>query len=101
METAKEIGEVIPNIENIYEEMKVSDPRKAAEIAYVIAMIAKAKGDGEKALKFGRESVKLLDELNVQTMEECATRYSVLNGIGLPEFIHSDMVRERMKPLTL
>jgi hypothetical protein len=101
METKKVVGEVIPNIENVYEEMKLSDPRKAAEIAYVIAMIAKANGDNEKTLKFSRESVKLLDELNVQTMEECATHYSVLNGIGLPEFIHSDMVRERMKPLTL
>lgn len=101
MVTTEKIGTVIENIEDVYEKMKVSDPRKAAEIAYVIAMKAKAKGDNEKAIRFGKESVRILDELNVQTMEECATFYVVLNGIGLPEFIHSDMIRDRMKPLTL
>lgn len=95
------IGTVIPNIVDAYEEMKVSNPRRAAEIAYVIAKKAKADGDNEKAIKFGNEAVMILDNLNVSTMEECATFYTVLNGICLPDYIHSDLIRNRLLPLVL
>lgn len=101
MTTTKTTGLNIPNIEDVYEKMKVSDPRKAAEIAYVIAMKAKAEGDNDKAAKFGRESVRIFDELNVQTMEECASYYTVVNGISLPDLIHSDVVKNRLLPLEL
>lgn len=101
MTTAKISGLNISNIEDVYEKMKVDDLRKAAEIAYVIAMIAKAAGNNEKAVKFGRDSVRIFDELNVQTMEECAAYYTVVNGISLPELIHSDVVKNRLLPLEI
>ena len=101
MTTTKTTGLNILNIEDVYEKMKMSDPRKAAEIAYVIAMKAKAEDKSDKATKFGRESVRLFDELNVQTMEECAAFYTVINGISLPDLIHSDVVKNRLLPLEL
>jgi len=91
----------IPNLENHYEETKEKDPRKAAELAYVIAMLAKKEGENEKAVRYGRESITLFDSLNVQTMDECTTRYVTVNGISLPDYIHSDVVRDRLSPLQL
>lgn len=91
----------ISDIEKQYEEMKKDEPRKAAELAYVIAMLAKGNGENEKAIKFGKECISILDSLNVQTMEECATQLVVVNGISLPEFIHADVVRDRLSPLKL
>lgn len=91
----------VKNIEKRFEETKEDDPRNAAEIAYVIAMIAKGKGDKEKAIKYGKESIDLFDKLNPQTMEECAAINTDINGIALPELIHSGVVRERLKPLEL
>ena len=95
------VGTKITDIENIFEDMRISDPRRAAELAYIVAMTAKANGDNDKAIKFGKMSVKIFDELNVQTMEECAARYTVVNGIALPDLIHSDVVRDRLSPLKL
>ena len=89
----------IANIEQEFGKMKTEDPRKAAELAYVIAKTAKDAGDTEKAAQFGKESVALFDELNVQTQEECAARYVTVNGIALPDLIHSDVVRDRLKPI--
>jgi hypothetical protein len=89
----------LENLENKFEEIRESEPRNAAEIAYVIAMIAKRKGDNKKATKFGKESVKLFDQLNLQTLDECAAVNTVINGVALPELIHSDVVRSRLLPL--
>ena len=91
----------IENIEKEYEKLREDDPRSAAEIAYVIAKTAKDDGDNEKAIKFGKESIRIFDELDVQTMEQCAAKYVTVNGIALPELIHSDVVRDRLRPLPL
>ena len=89
----------IDNIETVFAQKKIEDPRDAAELAYVIAMTAKNAGDNEKAIQYGKESVELFDRLNVQTLEECAAKYVVVNGIAMPELIHTDVVRDRLKPL--
>jgi hypothetical protein len=89
----------IDNIETVFAQKKNEDPRDAAELAYVIAMSAKNSGDNKKAIQYGRESIRLLDQVNVQTTEECATKYVVVNGIAMPELIHSDVVRDRLRPL--
>jgi len=89
----------IQNIEQEFDKMKNEDARKAAELAYVIAKIAKNNGDTEKAAQFGKESIRLFDELDVQTQEECAAKYVTVNGIALPDLIHADVVRDRLKPI--
>ncbi len=89
----------IENIEQEFGKMKTEDPRKAAELAYVIAKAAKDTGDNEKAARYGKESIALFNALNVQTMEECAAKYITVNDIALPDLIHSDVVRDRLKPI--
>ena len=89
----------IQNIEKEFDKMKDGDARRAAELAYVIAKIAKNNGDIKKATQFGKESVKIFDELNVQTLEECTAKYVTVNGIALPDIIHSDVIRNRLKPI--
>lgn len=76
MTREKITGLYIPSIEDVYEKMKTDDPRKAAEIAFVIAMKAKADGDEEKAVRFAKESISFFDKLNAQTVEECAAYYT-------------------------
>lgn len=91
----------IDNIENVFTQKKVDNPREAAELAYVIAMSAKATGNNDKAIQYGKESVELFDQLNVQTLEECATKFVVVNGVAMPELIHADVVRDRLSPLQI
>ena len=91
----------ILDLEGYYKKVKKSNPRKAAELAYAIAMLAKKDGKNKKAAKYGKESILLFDSLNVQTIDECTSRYVTINGISLPDYIHSDVVRDRLLPIRL
>lgn len=70
--------------------------RKEAETLYVVAVLAAQSGLTEIAAGSARECVKLLASLGTDTMEECATRSTVVAGVALPEFLHEDVVRERL-----
>ena len=82
-------------------ELREVNPRKAAEIAYVLARIHLKDGDTDKAERFGRESIRLFDQCEMKTLEDCAARFVTLAGIALPELIHQAVVRDRLKPLKL
>ncbi|MBT9132760.1 MAG: hypothetical protein DDT33_01289 [Firmicutes bacterium] len=88
-----------PDIEATYKRLKGADPRRAAEAAYVIAVISKRQGDFTRAKQFAKESIQLFESLNIQTLEEAAARYLELNGVFLPEYIHENVVRDRFKDL--
>ena len=77
------------------------DPRNAAEYAYVLAMLHKQAGNDEQAIRFGREAIALFDKCRMDTMEECAARNVVVEGVALPDLIHQDVVRDRLQPLKL
>lgn len=77
------------------------DPRNAAEYAYVLAQLHKRAGDDEQAIRYGREAIALFDKCRMDTMEECAARNVVLEGVALPDLIHQDVVRDRLQPLKL
>ena len=81
--------------------MKDVDPRKAAEVAYVLAKLHLDDGNVEKATHFGQESIRLFDGCEMETLKNCAAHYTVLEGIALPEIIHQDVVRDRLKVLKL
>jgi hypothetical protein len=86
-----------PNLETTYKKLRDSDPRRAAEIAYVLARIYLNKGDREEAKRYGRESVQLFESLNIQTIDDTAAKYTVINGIALPSYIHENVVRDRLR----
>ena len=89
------------NLEKKFLELKETEPRKAAEVAYALARLYLNESKNEKAIFYGRESIRLFDDCKTDTMEDCAARYVTLEGIALPSIIHQDVVRDRLKPLKL
>lgn len=88
-------------LEQTLNSLRAVDPRNAAEYAYVLAMLHKRAGDDEQAVRFGREAIALFDKCRMETMEECAARNVVVEGVALPDLIHQDVVRDRLQPLKL
>lgn len=87
------------DIEGTYKRLKATDPRRAAEVAYVIAVISKRQDNLARAKQFAKESIQLFENLNIQTLEETAARYIELNDVLLPSYIHENVVRDRFKDL--
>lgn len=88
-------------LQDLLRELRKTNHRKAAEVAYVLARLAFQRGDQEKALVYGRESIALFDKCEMDTIEDCAARFVTLGGITLPSLIHQDVVRDRLKPLEI
>jgi len=90
-----------PALEKDFDNMKDVDPRKAAEVAYVLAKLHLDDGDIEKATRFGQESIRLFDKCEMETLKDCATHYTILEGVVLPDIIHQDVIRNRLNALEL
>lgn len=88
-------------LEQIMNSFSNTNPRNAAEYAYVLAMLHKQSGNNEQAIRFGNEAIKLFNKCSMETMEDCAAHNVVIDGVALPDFIHQDVVRDRLKPLAL
>ena len=88
-------------LEQTLNSLREVDPRNAAEYAYVLAQLHKWAGNDEQAIRFGRESIALYDKCRMESMEECAARNVVIEGVALPDLIHQDVVRDRLQPLKL
>ncbi|MFZ2500739.1 MAG: hypothetical protein WAW90_01995 [Minisyncoccia bacterium] len=82
-------------------ELRASNPRDAAEYAYALAMLSKQDGDNKQAVSFGREAITLFDKCQMQSTEECTALNVSLGGVSIPDLIHQDVVRNRLKPLVL
>lgn len=91
----------LDDLKKLFEEIKQSDQRKAAEVAYVLARIYLDKKDIEKAAHYGKQSIDLFDQCSIKTLEDCAARHTILGGIALPDLIHQDVVRNRLTLLKL
>lgn len=81
--------------------LKGVDPRNAAEYAYALAMISKHKGNNDQAVQFGNEAIALFDRCDMDTMENCASRNTTIEGVVIPDIIHQDVVRDHLRPLVL
>lgn len=86
-------------LEQTLNSLRDVDPRNAAEYAYVLAQLYKRAGDNEQAIRFGREAIALFDKCRMESMEECAARNVVIEGVAIPDLIHQDVVRDRLQPL--
>ena len=91
----------IAALEQTINSLREVDTRNAAEYAYVIAMLHKRAGNNDEAVRYGREAIALFDKCQMETMEECAARNVVIEGVALPDLIHQDVVRDRLQPLKL
>lgn len=101
-QTGKEIYTIqYAALEQNLKSLRDVDPRNAAEYAYVLAQLYKRAGDNEQAIRFGRESIALFDKCRMETMEDCAARNVLIEDVAIPDFIHQDVVRDRLQPLAL
>lgn len=88
-------------LERKFNELKNNNPREAAEIAYALAALYLQEGNAKKATQFGKESILLFGKCKMDTQEDCAAIHTKLGGIMIPELIHQDVVRNRLKALKL
>lgn len=99
--TKKEEKEMKSPLQQKFEALKTTDPRDAAEYAYVLAMINKRNGSTDEAIRYGREAITLFDQFPMETLEQCAARNVTIENIAIPDIIHQEVVRDRLKPLVL
>ena len=98
---APESEMLLDDLEEMFAELKESNKRKAAEVAYVLARIYLNEKNIKRATDYGKQSIQLFDQCNMETMTDCAARYTILGGICLPDLIYQDVVRSRLAPLDL
>ena len=72
--------------------------RKKAEILFTLAILNARHGYGRVAKGYAEECILLLRRIGTETYEECATSVVCCQGVALPEFLHEDVVRARLKP---
>ena len=77
--------------------MRAISCRESAEVAFVLAVIARQRGDVAEARRYAEESIQLFEGLSVESLEDCAACYTTIEGIAVPDLIHADVVRDRFK----
>ncbi len=87
------------HLEQTYYEVRTQNRRRAAEIAYVLAVLYSKDGNEGEAVRYAYESLGLFSELQVQTLEDAAPVYDELNGVRLPNLIHEGVVRKKLAHL--
>ena len=88
--------EAIKRLRRKLSNLRKTDLRRAAEVAYVLAQLLLKSGNQKEAIYFGRECISLFDRCKMETEEDCAARYTVLEGVALPDFIHQEVVKNRL-----
>lgn len=89
----------IKKLEKKFNEEYEIDKRNAAEVAYVIASLAKQNRDFEKAKIYALKAIEIFEILNIKTLEEAAARNDIIEGVVIPELIHEGVIRERFKDI--
>ena len=84
-----------------FDRLRELDPRNAAEYAYILAVLFLRDGDTKEAIRFGLESIALFDQCPMETYEDCVARNHFIDGVALPDLIHQEVVRDRLKPLPI
>lgn len=88
-----------PDLESTFDILKKRDRRRAAEVAYVLAVLAKRREDFAEAKSFANESIKIFESLKTESLEDCVARFHILNEVCLPDYIHEDVVKDRLSDL--
>jgi DNA topoisomerase IB len=84
----------IPELKAEFNSIEAEFPRRAAEIAYVLARLYRDAGKRELSEKYARKSVELFEQVGINTLEDAAAIYTVLADVCLPSYIHQDVVRK-------
>ncbi len=87
----------IQHLEELFTKEFERNKKSAAEIAYVIAVLAQKSDNLTKAKEFALKSISLFEELDIQNLERAASEHNSIEGVVIPEWIHEGVVRERFK----
>ena len=87
------------SLEANFRKLTTTDPRAAAEVAYVLAVLYRNDKHFAKARMFAQESIDLFSASHIRTLEDAAARFVTLEGVALPSLIHEGVVRERLRGL--
>lgn len=83
----------------------LNDKRAAAETAYALACRYRSEyvecqeRQLDVARKWALRSTELLDALPSETVDQVASTRMCVGGVGLPDLLHGDVVRERLSDL--
>ena len=87
----------ISELESMFEDLRKTNPRRAAEAAFALVYRYHEGGDAENARKFARECVSIFERLKAEgelkTLEDCTAHYRTLGGVVIPTIIHEDIAR--------
>jgi hypothetical protein len=71
--------------------------RRRAEALFALAIITARSGYLRAAKGFAEECVLLLQQIGMDTREDCATHATHVQGVLLPEFLHTEVVHDRLR----
>lgn len=71
--------------------------RKRAETLFILAVLSAKRGYLRVAQGYAEECILLLSRVGTETYEECVTSGLCCQGVVLPDFLHEDVVRARLK----
>lgn len=88
----------LPDVTSALKELDTLD-RKRAETLYVLSILNARRGYKLVAKGYAEECIRLLRHMGNNTYEECATNFTCLGGVALPDFLHEEVIRARLQPL--
>lgn len=84
-------------LEETLNQLETVDPRNAAEYAYALAVLNQRAGNSDRATQLGLKAITLFGLCPMETMADCAARNVAIEGVVIPDLIHENVVRDRLK----
>lgn len=92
----------IPALKIACKELMLTDPRKAAELLYVRAVLAMQGGRKQEAEECGALAVRVLHDINPQTIEAVTAHfYPSVNGVPIPDYVYEEEIIRRLRGIGL
>ena len=86
----------ISELESMFEDLRKTNPRKAAEAAF--ALVYRYR---ENAKEVARVCISIFERLKAEgelkTLEDCTAHYRTLGGVVIPTTIHEGIARDRFR----
>jgi len=87
------ISERILEAEAEFNRLEFTEPRKAAELAYVAAKLYKQEGRSDESKEYAKKSIAIFERIGINSLEDAAAHYVSFADVVLPSYIHEDVVR--------
>ena len=81
------------------EEVHFSDDRRAAELAYALAVRLRDAGELDQAREYARKCLAHAERLPSASLDDVASERTTVAGVPLPGMFHDGVVRSRLRDL--